>query len=125
MVFKMQNIASVFGFGAIGAALRALIIGEFPSSPFPCATLVINISGSLVLGLLTGFFLKYMNKEWIRLGLGTGLCGGFTTMSTFAADTYGLISAGYLIQALLYTAGSVFLSILAAMAGLALSRWAA
>jgi CrcB protein len=81
---------------------------------FPWATFFINVSGSLILGLLAATYLyqKDIHNQsptrdlWFLL-LGTGFCGGFTTFSTFSLETYELIAEGKTWIALLYVLGSV------------------
>ncbi|MDQ0339726.1 CrcB protein [Caldalkalibacillus uzonensis] len=73
--------------GALGTLFRYLINISILGSPFPLATVIENIVGSFVLGGLTGWLVFKKIKEWLKTGLGVGLCGGFTTMSTLAADT--------------------------------------
>jgi len=81
---------------------------------FPWATFVINVSGSMVLGLLAATYLypkgiqdRSPSRDLWFLLLGTGFCGGFTTFSTFSLETYELISEGKTWIAALYVLGSV------------------
>ncbi|UOQ87284.1 fluoride efflux transporter FluC [Gracilibacillus salinarum] len=110
-----KNIAAI----AVGAALGALGrygINLFVDSSFPLGTVIENLTGSLVLGFLTAFFLVKIPKEWLKAGLGVGLCGGFTTMSTFAADTVMLLTDS-LLKATLYICISSFGGVLLALGG--------
>jgi fluoride exporter len=99
------------------AALRLLGPG------FPYGTLAVNISGSLVMGLLAGWFAHRVDpgQTW-RLFLTTGILGGFTTFSSFSLDTALLWERGQLWHAGLYVLASVALSILGIFAGLTLIR---
>ncbi|MBD8069237.1 fluoride efflux transporter FluC [Bacillus sp. PS06] len=94
---KLINSLAV-GFGAaLGSICRYQInlhIGSLSS--FPISTLIVNIVGSLILGFLTGILLINRKGKWMKLCLGTGFCGGFTTMSTFAADVFHLSTHSFL-----------------------------
>ena len=103
--------------GFIGAIIRYLI-GLIPVSPqngFPIKTLLINILGAFVIGLVVAFGAK---KEWnpqLILFLKVGICGGFTTFSTFSLETAQLIKSGSIGVAVLYVALSILLGVTAAM----------
>ncbi len=91
---------------------------------FPVGTFAINVIGSLLIGLVAGYFAfrGEASQAW-RLFLTTGILGGFTTFSAFSLDAAVLYERGPLGPVLLYVMGSVLLSILAVFAGLALMRW--
>ncbi|HET9729836.1 MAG TPA: CrcB family protein, partial [Acidimicrobiia bacterium] len=76
--------------GAFGAVARfgvdAAVAPRMPSH-FPGGTLVINVTGSFVLGLITGAAMYHGLSHDARLVTGTGFCGGYTTFSTFAVET--------------------------------------
>jgi fluoride exporter len=98
--------------GAIGCYLRYAISKWSNSQPwgqvFPWGTFMINVSGSFVLGLAAAFILERLPPEysdWYLL-IGTGLCGGFTTFSTFEWETFRLVRDGSWWYALIYVAGS-------------------
>lgn len=121
----MSYLIVFFG-GGLGASLRhAVNIGcaRACGTNFPYGTFVINITGSLVMGLIAGYlaFRGDVAQPW-RLFLMTGVLGGYTTFSAFSLDTVLLYERGELGLALLYVAGSVALSILGLVAGLALVR---
>jgi CrcB protein len=90
---------------------------------FPLGTLLINVTGSFLLGLLLRFALDTpaVSPE-LRLALTTGFCGGYTTFSTFSYETVALVDAGDWRRAALYVALSVVASLVAAFAGVALAR---
>lgn len=95
--------------GFIGAAARYLIglIPVSPQSGFPIKTLLINIAGSFAIGLVVALGMK---KEWnpqMILFLKVGICGGFTTFSSFALETTQLMERGAGISAVLYVVLSV------------------
>ena len=80
--------------GGVGAAVRFVVDGAIrqgSTAGFPLATMIINVSGSLVLGLLTGLVLSHvLSHEW-QLVVGTGLLGGYTTFSTASVETIRLL----------------------------------
>ncbi len=116
--------------GFVGSVLRYLV-GFIPvgitvgaSTAFPIKTLVINVVGSFVIGIVCALASRLgvgMNPQ-LLLFLKVGLCGGFTTFSTFALESNGLIQAGQAPLALLYAALSVALSIAAVFAAQALVK---
>lgn len=116
----------VFLGGGIGAALRHgvnLAVARVLGSGFNYATLFENVSGSLVMGLLVGYFAfeGTIPQHW-RLFLTTGILGGYTTFSAFSLDTILLYERGELGLAALYVIASVALSIGGLLAGLLLIR---
>ena len=116
----------VFLGGGIGAALRHgvnLTLARLLGTAFPYATLTENVTGSLVMGLLAGYFAfgGEASQHW-RLFLTTGILGGYTTFSAFSLDTALLYERGELGLAALYVALSVALSIGGLFAGLAVVR---
>ncbi|MDN5381832.1 fluoride efflux transporter CrcB [Streptomyces sp. LB8] len=83
--------------GAVGAALRYLIdraVQARHDSVFPWGTFAANVTGSMILGALTGAALAGAAPESVQLLLGTGLCGALTTYSTFSYETLGLAESG-------------------------------
>jgi CrcB protein len=106
----------------VGTALRAVTEAALPTAGLPVATFGINVLGSFLLGALLEA-LRHRGtdtgaRRLLRLGLGTGLLGGFTTYSTFAVETVALppaLGAGYLVSSLVLGAA-------AALAGILLGR---
>ena len=111
--------------GAVGSAARFLL-GEFLQQrsglAFPIGTLVINISGSLLLGFLLRYSLATpaISPE-VRALIAAGFCGGYTTFSTFSYETAALLEEGDLRRAALYIFLSVALSLVGMFAGLSLA----
>ncbi len=110
--------------GALGAMARywaGAAIGSL-SNGFPTSTFLINIIGSIAMGLLVGFLARttpqYQNE--IRLFVAVGVFGGFTTFSSFSLDAITLIERGDYLLAAFYIVGSV----LFAVAGLMMGLWA-
>jgi CrcB protein len=122
-----MNFLIVFLGGGIGAALRHgfnLVIPRLVGTAFPYATMFENISGSVVMGLLAGYFAFRSGEtaqSW-RLFLTTGILGGYTTFSTYSLDSMLLYERGEIGLATLYVLASVALSIGGLAAGLALVR---
>lgn len=115
----------VFVGGGIGAALRHgvnLLGARWLGLTYP-ATLFENVTGSLVMGLLIGYFAfnAEIPQAW-RLFLTTGILGGYTTFSTFSLDAVLLYERGAIGQAGLYVLASVIVSIGGLVAGLAVMR---
>jgi CrcB protein len=112
--------------GAIGGVARYLLgafIQDRVSMALPVGTLVINVVGSLLLGLFVqlGLDTSAFSPE-VRLFLTTGLCGGFTTFSTFTFETYRLIEDEQYGTAGAYIAASVVLSLLGCALGMGAAR---
>ena len=123
-----MSYALVFLGGGIGAALRHVtngLVARAIGTGFPYATVIENVVGSLVMGLLAGYFaFKGDASQPLRLFLTTGVLGGFTTFSAFSLDAVLLYERGAWGAAAVYVFGSVVLSILALLAGLLLVRGA-
>lgn len=125
--FLIQSLLVALG-GASGAWLRfaaGRLIGH-AGSPFPWATLSVNVAGSLAMGLLAGWLARHGSggESW-RLLIGVGLLGGFTTFSAFSLELVLMIQRGSVGLALAYVILSVAAGIAALFAGLAVMRVAA
>ncbi|MFM8820035.1 MAG: fluoride efflux transporter CrcB [Phenylobacterium sp.] len=113
--------------GGLGAILRYLLsagLGRFPAGAWPWPTFTANLAGGLAMGLLVGWLsLRGAEEgERLRLLLGVGLLGGFTTFSAFSLETLMMVERRAWGQAGLYAGLSVVLSTLAVFAGLFLTR---
>ncbi|HVV29924.1 MAG TPA: fluoride efflux transporter CrcB [Mycobacteriales bacterium] len=109
--------------GAVGAPARYYTdraVQERTTRRLPWGTLVVNVSGSFVLGLLTALSTHHGLDHHVELAFGTGLCGAFTTWSTWSFETVRLLEDGKLCAATLHAVGSLGLGLLAAAAGLGL-----
>ena len=120
-------LAAALG-GALGALGRWGIAEALPRDPdgWPWATLLVNLTGCLVLGLLIGLvFARSPDSPWLRPFLGTGVLGGFTTFSAFAVETVQLTDAGRPGLAAAYVAVSVAGGVAAAALGALAGRYPA
>jgi fluoride exporter len=112
--------------GALGAMLRygaQVAIGNLPNG-FPVSTFLINIVGSVAMGVLIGLLAKFtpQYQNEIRLFVAVGIFGGFTTFSSFSLDAIVLIERGDILQAGVYIVGSVLLSVAGLWVGLTAMR---
>ncbi|OLT46184.1 camphor resistance protein CrcB [Cellulosimicrobium sp. CUA-896] len=113
--------------GAVGATARALLESAFPAQPgaWPWATFWINVVGSFLLGALLETLVRTGPDQGVRravrLGVGTGVLGGFTTYSTFVVEVERLASGGHLGLGAAYAVVSVVLGIAAAAGGFAVA----
>jgi CrcB protein len=118
----------VFVGGGIGAAARHgvnMSAARMFGTSFPWGTLTVNVVGSILMGLIAGWFALRAGPglpQHTRLFLTTGILGGFTTFSAFSLDVAVLWERGAVTQAAGYVLGSVVISILGLFAGLALVR---
>lgn len=117
----IKNILLIGAGGFLGSIARyfvSLLNLSISFYSLPVGTLIVNVAGSLVIGFLTGIADKSMilSTEW-RLFLMVGLCGGFTTFSTFTNENLMLLHNGQLLTVLLYTGLSIFLGFLAVYIG--------
>ena len=122
---RMIVVLTLFA-GATGALARFLLDSSFKSrwqNQFPWATVIINVTGSLLLGILAGLVLFHGQPSGWQTVVGTGFCGGYTTFSTASFETVRLVQQNRRGLALLNAIGSLVMSVAAAAAGLALA-WA-
>jgi len=109
---------------AVGAPARYLVDGyvrDRHGGAFPWGTLVVNVTGCFVLGVITGLGLYHGLGGTTRTVIGTGGMGAYTTFSTFTFETVALVEGGDRRDAVRYTAASLALGLLAAAAGLAIT----
>ena len=118
LVFVGGGLGAVARHGVNRAGLSLLGPG------FPWWTFGVNVAGSFAIGFLAGLFGALETGHQARLFLITGFLGGFTTFSAFSLDALTLWERSEYSAASLYVVGSVILSLVAVVAGLAASRWA-
>ena len=128
----MMGYLVVFVGAGVGGAIRHgmnIWVARLMGTHFPWHTFVINIVGSLAMGLMAGYFafrggtgiFGQLSQHW-RLFLTTGILGGFTTFSTFSLDFATLWERGTMLPAAAYLLVSVGGSLIAVFVGLALAR---
>lgn len=119
-----MTVAMVVLGGAIGAPLRYLLevfVRSRHTSAFPWGTFAVNVSGSLVLGVVAGVVDSVAAPEWLLPLVGVGVCGAFTTFSAFGLETVRLLEVGSWRTAAAYSLGSLTVGLGAVAAGFAAS----
>ena len=113
--------------GFVGANARFLVarwLGAFVETRFPLGTFVINVSGSFLLGVIGTMVAQkvFRNSDGVRLALGVGFLGAYTTFSTFSFETHALVDDGEWITATINVFASVFFGLLAVRSGIVAAR---
>lgn len=119
MLALMVSLAA--GLGAVLRYVVDVTVQHRVRAEFPYGTLVVNLSGSLFLGVVTGLSLHHGLPTKPTLILGTGLAGGYTTLSTWSVESLALTEEGSLAAAGVNVIGSFALGMAAAAAGLGLA----
>jgi len=107
--------------GAIGSVCR-LAVGQLLNVSGPLSTFLVNIAGSFVLGMLAGYELERGIRQWLKRGIGTGFCGGLTTMSALSKETFQYIEQGSILMFFVYSVGSVCMGLFFCFVGLQVGR---
>jgi CrcB protein len=122
----VKNILIVFLGGGSGSVFRymtSVMTHKYFTGVFPLATFLVNIIGCLIIGLVTGLYLKSsMSNPDVRLLLVAGFCGGFTTFSTFAQENINLVQTDQLPTAIFYTVISVIAGLAFVWLGLSITK---
>lgn len=125
-ILNLQLITAVALGGAVGSVARYLAgigAGKLFGLNYPWGTLIINILGSFLIGVFVELFaLRWDLPQAARVFLTVGICGGFTTFSTFSLESYMMIDRGEFGPAAAYIVTSVAVSIVALFGGLQLVR---
>lgn len=108
--------------GALGAALRYAISLIPYKGTFPLLTLITNVIGAAVIGCIAGAAARRGVNSQMVLFLKTGVCGGFTTFSTFSLETYELLHQGHYQTAVFYMVLSMALCLVGVAVGLYLAE---
>lgn len=124
MTAKILVLIGVGGFiGSVARYLTTYYVLRFFPATFPYGTFAVNILGCLAIGIIYGLSERFsgFSLEW-RLFLATGICGGYTTFSTFSYENMELLQRGEYKVFALYVIGSFALSLGAVFAGLSLTK---
>lgn len=117
----MKELIYVFLGGGTGSVLRycvqELLHERIVPYSFPWATFAVNIAGSFLIGLFYALSARFNLSADVRLLLTAGLCGGFTTFSTFSNDGLTLLKGEFYGTFMVYTLASISLGLLAVLAG--------
>jgi len=107
--------------GFVGSILRYLtgeILRKFWENPFPVGTMVVNVLGSLIIGIVAGWLAKSsMGDSWLKFMIITGFCGGFTTFSSFTFENLQLLKSGNYTTSAIYIFSSIILGLVAVFLG--------
>jgi fluoride exporter len=118
----MYTYLSIAVGGALGSMARyatGVYVGRWLGAEFPWGTLLINIIGSFLIGVFAeSFALRWDASQSTRVFLVVGICGGYTTFSTFSLDVVTLLNRGEALAAGAYIVASAVLGVLALYAGL-------
>jgi CrcB protein len=120
------NIMLVFGGGGIGSVVRFLLgrwVNAWHNHHFPFGTLAVNIVACMVLGFVVGIAdHRQLISPSARLFWTVGFCGGFSTFSTFSAETLTLIQGGFHLSTVVYIMASLVLCLAGTFAGIYLGE---
>ena len=108
--------------GGVARYLLSRAVQSGVTSGFPWGTMVVNVAGCLLIGILYGLFERnHVGSEALRMFLTVGFCGGFTTFSTFVQENYAMFGRGDFTAFVLYSVSSFGLGLLAAHFGRAIT----
>jgi len=111
--------------GAVGSIARYLVglgVTRTTTLAFPLATLIVNVLGSLAIGLLYAWLVERSGRPELRAFLMVGVLGGFTTFSSFSLETVGLMMQAQYTKAVINVVASLVLCLFGTMIGMAIGR---
>ena len=121
----IKNILIVGAGSFLGGSARYLVsfLLKGYNTSFPWATLIVNLLGCFAIGLLCGYLLKTNSEQnFISTFFVYGICGGFTTFSTFSKETLLMIQCGNYLNAIIYVAISLFVGLFLTACGYLLTK---
>lgn len=122
----MKQVLAIAAGGAVGSVLRFWLstwVHAFAPKSFPYGTLLVNVTGCLLMGLLFVLFLERLSDNAVlRAGILIGVLGGYTTFSAFSMETFNLLEQGAYVKALAYMLMSVVLCLAATWIGVIAGR---
>ncbi|HEY3289698.1 MAG TPA: fluoride efflux transporter CrcB [Anaerolineae bacterium] len=122
----MTRVLLILIGGGIGAVMRywlSLLVLQYSGPTFPMGTLVVNLSGSFIIGILAGVFERTVVPPDLRAFLQTGVMGGYTTFSSFGLETTQLLRSGELSLATVNVLASNLGGLALVFAGFAVSQF--
>lgn len=125
MTELIKNILIVGAGSFIGGSVRYLVsfLLKGSNSSFPYATLIVNLLGCFAIGLLCGYLIKTNSEQnFISTFFVYGICGGFTTFSTFSKETFLMVQYGNYFNAFTYVAISILVGLLLTACGYMLTK---
>lgn len=114
-------VAVAAGVGAVARYVLDMVVQHRSAGTFPAGTLLVNLTGSLLLGLIVGLGLHHGLPRTPTVVIGVGFAGGYTTFSTYVWESLALVESGALAEAATNAFGSFAVGLLAAAAGLGLA----
>ena len=111
------------GIGSVFRYLTSVVVNRHFQTIFPWATLIANVLGCLIIGLLLGFIERHqLTNPGLKYFFITGFCGGYTTFSSFASENMSLFQAQNTGVAFLYIAASILTGLFAVWLGLVIAK---
>ncbi len=110
----MKDLLLIFIGGGFGSVLRFFVGREFNTN-FPYGTMLVNILGAFIIGIIFALFQKELVSNSTRLFLVVGFCGGFTTWSSFAFEKFHMLREGHVAHFIVYVGLSILFSLIAVL----------